>query len=265
MTIELSAYTMASDKVGTTIRAHCSNCGGERNCEIRGHHPEKGGDENFDWQRDWYLLTCRGCDHVFAQTISTNSEDRDDYYDHYGEHVTEYNETVETWPARSKRPIPDWFNNAHVQTDIKNISALNASIDELYRALDADLLVLSSIAIRTTFDIAAVLLGVKADLGFEKKIEALVNEGHIPEEEKENVGILVNAGSASAHRGWKPQPSDIDTLMSGLEDFIYNSMVLPARKRAQAAKLAALNASVPARPKKAARPKSDVSETKPST
>jgi hypothetical protein len=243
-----------TDRVGTAVKAHCSKCGGERNCEVKGHHPERGGDDDYQWHVDWYLLACRGCDHVFAQTTASNSEDYYNYYDERGETVTEHIESVETWPARSKRPVPEWFEHSLVETDLENTSALNASLKELYRALEADLMVLSSMGIRTSFDIAAELLGVNSALRFNEKIDALVAGGHIAEAEKGHIEILVDAGSASAHRGWKPQASDVDALMTALEEFIYNSIVFPSRKRAQAAKLAEVGAKVPkrlARPKKA--------------
>lgn len=237
-----------TDRVGTTIRAHCSKCGGDRNCEIKGHHPERGGDGHYDWHVDWFLLACRGCDHVFAQTVATNSEEYFNYYDHEsGEDVTEHIETIETWPARSKRPFPEWFEHSLIETDLENTSALNASLKELYRALDADLMVLASIGMRTSIDIAAEVLGIDPSLDFKEKIKALVAEGHIIEGENSSVEILVNAGSASAHRGWKPQAHDVDALMTALEEFIYTSMVLPSRKRAQAAKLAEIDAKVPKR------------------
>lgn len=236
-----------TDKVGTSIKVFCSKCGGERNCEIRGHHPERGGDGHYDWHVDWYLLTCRGCDHIFAQTVATNSEDYYQGYEENGETYTHHIETIETWPARSKRETPEWFEHSTVETDLENISALNASLKELYRALNADLMVLSSIAIRTSFDIAAEVLGIHPSLDFKDKVEALVAGGHIMEAEKGSVEILVDAGSASAHRGWKPQAGDVEALMTALEEFIYNSVVLPARKRAQVQKLAEVGAKVPKR------------------
>ena len=83
---------MSNDiKVGLVLKTYCSNCQGDRNCEIKGHHVEMGEDGGgfYQWRTDWYLLSCRGCDHVFAQTVSTNSEDYYQDYDHKGEIITE--------------------------------------------------------------------------------------------------------------------------------------------------------------------------------
>lgn len=56
-----------SDKgIGAIIKAYCGRCGGERNCEVKGVHDERGeeGDGYFSlsWHTAWHLLVCRGCD-----------------------------------------------------------------------------------------------------------------------------------------------------------------------------------------------------------
>jgi hypothetical protein len=241
-----------SEKIGTMLRAHCSNCGDTRNCEVKGHHANGGGDDegHYSWHSDWYLLVCRGCDHVFAQSVSTNSDDYHQYYDQNGEAQTEHYETVEMWPARSKRKAPEWFEHAHVDTDIPNTNTLDASLKELYGALNSGLPVLASIGIRTSFDIAAELLDIDPAKSFAEKLTDLVDGGHILEAEKVNIETLIEAGSASAHRGWQPHSSEVDTLMNALEDFIYSSMVFPAQRRAKEAKLAALKKRVPIKPKR---------------
>ncbi|QNQ63567.1 DUF4145 domain-containing protein [Brucella sp. 6810] len=238
-----------TDKRGLVLRAYCSSCQGERNCEVKGHHIESGNDGEgyYQWYTDWYLLSCRGCDHVFAQTVSTNSEEYYQDYDADGEVVTEYIKTVETWPARSKRNHPDWFKHSYIETDVENTAPLAASLKELYGALDADLMVLASIGIRTSFDIASELLGIDPTITFKEKLDALVTDKFILEAEKDSIETLVEAGSASAHRGWKPSQKDLDALMNSLEDFIYSSMVFPAEKRAKQAKLAETKDNVPKR------------------
>lgn len=251
-----------TDKVGATIRAFCAKCAGERNCEIKGYHLESGeSGQYYYWSTAWHLLACKGCDYVFAQTVSSNSEE---YYQDYGpngEAETTYIETVETWPARSKRALPEWYEHHIVATDLENTVALNGSLKELYRALNADLLVLSAIGIRTAFDIAAELLGVHPSLQFEEKLGQLVSGNHIPEAEKGNFDALLNAGHGAAHRGWEPTSAEVDALMTALEGFIFNAIVFPARKREEARKLAEIGARVPKRlprPKKTKASSTDV-------
>ncbi|KAA1182101.1 hypothetical protein FP026_08420 [Rhizobium tropici] len=189
---------MTSDsEIGKTLKAYCSECRGDRNCEIRGHYAERGDDYVYQWHCDWYLLTCRGCDHVFAQSVSTNSEDIDYDYDANGNLIGTHSETIRSWPAKSKRDRPEWFSQGVVETDLKDTVALNASLAELYGALDHDLKVLASIGMRTSFDIAAEILGIEPNKRFEQKVEELVQKGLIKESEKDHIDILVDAGSAS--------------------------------------------------------------------
>lgn len=240
-----------SYEVGKNLRAHCLSCGGMRNCAIKGHYTERGNDadDHYHWRVDWFVLSCCGCDHVFAQTITTDSESYHQYYDRDGQEVLEHIETIDTWPARSKRDVPEWFKHGTVDTDVQNPDPLNASLKELYGALDNELRVLASIGIRTSFDIAAELLGIDAEKKFFQKLNELVDKGLITEADKQNVETLIDAGSASAHRGWRPRLEDLGVLMSALESFIYNSMVLPSRKRAHDAELAKVKKKVP--PKRA--------------
>lgn len=236
-------------KVGGKIRAYCATCGGARNCEIKGHFPERGCDEIgiFSWSVDWLILVCCGCDYVFAQTISRNSEDLHYYYDLDGSEACEQIETISTWPAQSKREIPPWFTRSSIDTDIPDTEALEASLTELYGALDQDLVVLATIGVRTSFDIASEILGIKGNFSFRRKLDSLEANGHIAPVDREHLEVLVNAGSASAHRGWRPTVRELDALMTTLEAFIYNTMVAPAKRRAHEAEVAKVKESVPER------------------
>jgi hypothetical protein len=40
------------------------------------------------------------------------------------------------------------------------------------------------------------------------------------------LSVLADAGSAAAHRGWKPTEDDIDHLMGTLENFLERAFVL---------------------------------------
>ncbi len=182
---------------------------------------------------------------MFAQSVSTNSEDYSYEYGPDGGDERYYNETISSWPAKSKRERPEWFSAGSVATDLEGTLALDASLLELYGALDHELYVLASIGIRTSFDIAAELLGIESNKSFAEKVKDLVSKALIKESEKDHIDILVDAGSASAHRGWKPRLSELDALMDTLEGFIYENMVLPTRRKAAAEKMAKVKAKVP--------------------
>ena len=139
-------------------KAQCSKCGGERNCDVLGHYDERTGDQHFRWHTSWNILQCRGCGHVFVQTVSSNSEDYTNSYGPDGETETEYTETLRYWPALSKRAKPEWMSDGGIDAD--NVDPLDTSLAELYGALNNDLNMLAAIGIRTSFDVAAELLGI---------------------------------------------------------------------------------------------------------
>lgn len=226
-------------------KANCSTCGGTRNCDILGHHQEHGGDEYYSWNKSWYILRCRGCDHVFVQTVATNSEDFDYGYDESGGTDSWPIETTDYWPSLAKREMPDWMVTHDMKADTDG--ALHAALIELYKALNNDICMLAAIGIRTAFDIAAELLGADAELTFKAKLEHLVKAGHIGKIDHGRLETLVDAGSASAHRGWRPSVDDLNTMMDVLEQFVHDAFIVPTKNQHLDAKLVKVKSKVPPR------------------
>ncbi len=110
------------------------------------------------------------------------------------------------------------------------MTVLDRALLELYGALDNDLRMLSGIGIRTAYDIASELLGIDSELTIAVKMDALVTNNKISALDRSRLETMVDVGSASAHRGWRPQPSDLATMMNVLEHFVYEAFVAPARK-----------------------------------
>lgn len=245
---------MVSEKKSVCRKAQCAKCAGERNCDILGHHEIRGSDGYLDWTENWYILQCRGCEHVFCQTSSTNSEDYDHYHDEYGEEAVTYHETLGYWPALLKRKRPEWFEHSSVQSDKDKDGTLSDALKKMYGALDNDLKVLSAIGVRTSFDIASELLGIDASRTFAQKLDDLVSAGHIGTVDRGRIETLIDAGSASAHRGWKPSEDDINVMLDVLEHFIFAAFVEPERRADLDKRAAAVKSKVPSR-KKATKPK----------
>jgi len=192
-------------------KAECSQCGGVRNCEILGEHLEKYEEgDYFQAETTWYILKCRGCDYVFIQTVSTNSEDYENYYEEDNSPAITYTETINYWPALTKRKRPDWMMDHRI--DWEKFEPLTAAMLEVYGALENDLHMLAAVGIRTTYDIASELLGIETNLTFEEKLTSLVSLGRIGMLDRDRLETIVDAGSASAHRGWRPTPADLNTM-----------------------------------------------------
>lgn len=238
----------------TKHKAHCSQCGGIRNCDVRGKFNDSHDNEDISWCTQWLLLQCSGCEHVFVQTIYTNSEDYDQYYDHDGAAMMESIQYIEYWPALAKRKFPEWMNESGI-IGLDRQNALNSTLLELYGALNNDLYMLAGIGIRTAFDKAAEQLGIDTEFSFEDKLAELVTRGHIGAVDKTRLEVLVDAGSASAHRGWKPTNQELNTIMDALEHFINDAFILPKRRSGLDERMQAIKKAVPPRPVRGKRKK----------
>lgn len=206
----------------------------------------------MSWTQHRYILRCRGCDNVFFQTSSSNSEEYDYYRDEHGDEQVVHHETVQYWPALLGRKRPDWLIRLELFTDER--AALNDALEELYGALNSDLKALSAIGVRTSFDIAAELLGVESSKAFSEKLDALVAAGHIGIVDRDRLETLVDAGSASAHRGWKPTKDDLNVMLDVLEHFIHSAIIAPQEREELDKRAAAIKAKVPQRKKKTRAP-----------
>jgi hypothetical protein len=235
----------AGQKEQNITSAHCGKCAGDRQCSVLRQYTEHYGDENFHGATKWMILQCRGCEYVFVQTVATDSEDFGYAYDQHGSTVVEAIERITYWPALSKRKKPEWLTDHNLI--IMNDYRLNAAMIELYGALDNDLHMLAAIGIRTAYDIASELLGVDPQLRFEQKLDALIADRWIRNSDKSRLETVVDAGSASAHRGWQPNPADLKTMMDVLEHFIEESLIAPTRKKKLDAEADKVKHKVPTR------------------
>jgi hypothetical protein len=99
--------------------------------------------------------------------------------------------------------------------------------------------------LRTAFDRASELLGVDPAKKFAEKLTDLVSCGNIGSSEKDTLDTLTDAAGAAAHRGWKPNPKELNTMMDIIEAFLYRTFILAdaakslQRKRRVAPKTAA--------------------------
>jgi Domain of unknown function (DUF4145) len=239
------------------IKGHCPNCGPGRLADVVGHHHSRYDDETSGiWgEVDYRILQCRGCELAYFQTDEIDSEHWEndpDTGEMYIPHKITHWPAPPASPVLSKRKRPDWaspkFNLDSVPFGVDSeLFAIDYDLaslfDDIYVALNNDLRVLSAIGIRMAFDRASELLGVDPAKSFAEKLLELVKHGRIGVSEKDTLDILTDAGSAAAHRGWKPKLEELDTMMNIIETFLYRTFILDtAAKR--------LKQNVPARQKR---------------
>ena len=224
------------------IKAPCPTCKRTQNVRIACSHESRWSDDynNISGSDDHRILQCMGCKTVFFQIKSYFSEDMDFRRNAVtGEDEPYIPATYKYRPALSKRDEPSWMTELYaIDPDLHSL------LYQVYGAVNNDLPVLAAIGIRTVFDRASELLEIDAGLAFTAKLDALFVKGKIGKEERDILEALTDAGGAAAHRGWRPDAKQLDTLLEATEIFVYRSFII-------ATKAKALKRAVPPRPPRA--------------
>jgi hypothetical protein len=220
-------FTMADQPKAKTkqVRGHCPNCGPARFADVVAEYTDREDvdDELGLWAETMSrILQCGGCKSVYFQEVFISSEDHNSNIRPDGHLITRYNEHITYYPAPAKRKRPDWLTILDIELGLYDL------LGETYNALDVDARVLAATGARTIFDRASELLKIDPNLSFKEKLDLLHQQGHIGAAERGHLDLLTDAGSAAAHRGWKPSPAQLNTVMSIVEAFIYRNFVLDA-------------------------------------
>jgi Domain of unknown function (DUF4145) len=221
---------------------HCPQCGPDRMAIISSQHVERWQDNSVSGSETYNILTCRGCGAIYYQRLSECSEDRDYAYGEHGETLSFARPKISYWPAPVIRPTPPWVEGL-ADAVLRNV------LQEVYGALNADHRTLAAVGARTVLDRAMTLLQAPEGDTFEGKLKHLVQQQIISQHDRDILGALTDAGSASAHRGWRPTPEQLITIMEGVENFLHRMFVVGAAATA-------MKAQVPPRPPRNKAPKS---------
>lgn len=221
---EPSRETTAPSDAHQTCEADCPACGSDRTADIVALYKDdlRQDPQRVVWSIDTFrILRCRGCRGVYIQRQTLCSEEWEfDEDPETGEMIqTIVPQTpVTLWPLPEKRPRPSWIHR--LDPTLRNL------LDEVYGALDADHRVLAAIGTRTALDHAMVGLGADEAVGFAGKLKELRDMGKVSEGDEQTFLLLTDAGSAAAHRAWRPDRVQLATLMDGMEHFLHRTFVL---------------------------------------
>jgi len=151
-----------------------------------------------------------------------------------------YVEETEYFPPLIKRVKPSWFDS--LSSEYQEI------LSEVYTAIDNELKFLASSGTRTALD--QLIVEKIGDIGgFDHKLEKLVKENIIDEEDKEMLKAVIDAGSASAHRSYKPDDDVIGHMMDILETIFFKLLIEPDQKQRLREKAKQLSKATPKRKK----------------
>lgn len=205
------------------VLADCNNCGPGRRADVlsRTEHERPLGEDS--WIKEVFtVLECRGCGIPFVKREITCSEWEDVQHDPFtGEESLYIPVEIAYWPARSARQKPTWVATLEDE-------ALRQAVEEVYEALDHDLLMLAAIGVRTAFDRASVIL-LERDAGsFRRKLEETEKAGHLTAQQRQALEIVTDAGNAAAHRAFRPTAESVNTCVIVIERFLEQAFVLAA-------------------------------------
>jgi hypothetical protein len=219
--LKVATVAQADPKI---IMAHCPNCDAERKAYVRGEHVVHWSDKESPLSSTdtGMILECCGCERIYFRRDYWFSEWEQIGQNPYtGELQMEGGVETTYWPAPVRRKMPEWIESIEESDE-----TLGKLLSEMYSALNNHLRVLAAIGARTAFDRASEILGVDANWRFDRKLDELVTIGKIGTDDRETLNVLVDAGSAAAHRGWRPSAKEINTMMEIVEGFLYRAFVL---------------------------------------
>ena len=179
-------------------RCHCNSCGRPTAHDLISHREveDQDDDSGFWWTDTYDTLECRGCKSVCLR--------------HQNADATGDSEIV-FYPPRISRRSPTWRANLPLE--------MRQMLDEIYRALHNDSSRLALMGARTLVDL--LMTSEVGDTGpFKRKLVALQTKGVITSKHAEVLEAALDAGSAAAHRAYRPDPDDLNAVMDIVENLL---------------------------------------------
>ena len=201
------------------VKAHCNECVGERFHLVLADAKDRWTDEEHEYWIDleYQILKCAGCGTIcFRKTIwdDTNSEYRQDSR---GNVVENYIPEHRQYPPRVSRRLPKWADMLPER--------IRSVLEELFRALQTDCIVLATIGSRTVLD--EMIVHLVGDVGtFQAKLDELVSHGWIGSQQRDVLEAALNAGSAAAHRGHRLTAKQLNLVIDIVEHALQAAYVL---------------------------------------
>lgn len=207
--------------VETPSKCHCNTCG--RSTDHGALHSEALPDHEHEGEQvelTHHVLRCLGCRSVTLKADIRNSA---------GDLITVYK------PARVWAQRPRWLSNIKEQDD-----ALYGLLKEVYSAANDEQECLFAMGIRTALD--HLMTRMIGDVGtFNAKLQKMVDDGHLAQNHKDMLETVIDAGSAAAHRAFRP-PRPLAEQMLGVMEALVSSYYISSPM------LLILKSKIPPRP-----------------
>jgi hypothetical protein len=212
-----------------STKAHCNQCGGERNHETLHSETTRWNDEThpISGSDTYETLKCSGCENIKLRHTSWFSEDD--------------KPTVHYFPPAIFRRNPEWFSDLWLDMPDDD-SFVESLLKEIYIALQNNQPCLAAMGVRSLIE--KVMISKTGDKGnFNKNITEFENLGYVSRIQRERVEAILEAGHATIHRTFEPSKKDVITLVD-IAEHIIETVYLHEKK------IDELKKRVPPRPSK---------------
>tara|TARA_R110000850_G_scaffold250226_2_gene375162 strand:- start:119 stop:808 length:690 start_codon:yes stop_codon:yes gene_type:complete len=212
------SYTLKTEV--ETSKSTCNKCLHETNHKVVSSYIEQGSEDvgqgqTVDWEEDYQIIQCCGCEEISFKSIMSNSEDMD--FD--GENMV-HMEYINYYPQRNlSQPYP-------------SLELLPISVFRIYKetisALNNEQRILAGIGIRALIE--AVCSEQEAEgKTLNHKITDLKNKSIVTVEGESALHKLRALGNESAHEA---KPSSMDKLLTALkvvEHMLDGTYIIPEK------------------------------------
>ena len=159
----------------------------------------------------WLIYGLFRCVVCLKNTVLVTQDCCTEYEGVYGD--------VNVFPKPSERLTPEW----HIRLDNDVISDL---MIQSCKAFNEELYSLTLMGYRAIID--SWLADKVGNAGnFFMKLNKARGEGHIDDSQKSNLEVLVDAGHAAAHRGWKPTKEETQAVMDCVDCILKELLPTP--------------------------------------
>lgn len=216
------------------LEASCNKCLGRTKHRLIGRHgavfdlPGYEEDDTLYESIYYEMLLCCGCESVTFRKISTTTDPEE-----FDEDGPIENKTEEYYPPPMSRRQPVWLSELFRKPSSRDLYSL---MTEVYAAVNADLHIIASIGVRTIIE-KAMTTKVGDRGSFRKTLTEFQERGYIATKETKFLERTIDAGSASAHRAYRPSRGDLSILVDIAENLIERVFIYPEKLDAVARKI----------------------------
>ena len=204
-------------------KAHCNRCQGDTNHYVQSNFVKKGEDQGglIWWSDDFEILQCCGCDDVTFRRTEYFSEWEDWETGPNGEDIPVLRPRITYFPPAKWRREPRWIDQLSNEDEL-----LGKLLSEVYSAIHSDSVFLACTGSRALID-RIITLKVGNSGTFPERLKMLKEKDLITGTDVDVIETALEAGHASAHRGWSAKRNELETVMNIIENLIERIFIVP--------------------------------------